>query len=712
MTGGYPEATLLIVSLTNVILMLWLGMTVLMNAERRSAGVWLAGAALLLGSGFFLLQAIVAWRGIGQIIVAIELQWPMGWFIGTVLPVAWYVATAWHAGFWDEHPQPLRRRHTPWLIAVLLLAAGVLLLASEAMIYPWELQSGEPAPFAEPSVGGVPLLGIGYPILIILCIVLALDALWHPAPSERAMVSLARRRARPWLTATSIALLMVSVLVGGIMLAVALDAPVGATIVSTTWAAPLGIPEEWGASPIVWANIAVTALVMVSVLFLGQAIVSYEIFTGKSLPRGGLKRHWYSAILLAAAYAVVSGWSAVVEGAPFYGLLMSMLLVTAFFALFNWRSYLERDRYIRRLRPFVASARIYESLLGEDVPEIDARTPFEALCREVLGAKSAHLVAVGALAQLADPPLSIPEDARPPEDIGEIVKRAGSPEQMSVSLDPQEHGGAIVAVPLWSERGLIGLLLLGEKSGGGLYTQEEVEIARSVGERLIDTIGVARMSSRLMALQRRRLAEDQVVDRRTRRVLHDQVLPKLHATLLSLNLSQGQADEDVAAQIAGVHAQVSDLLHEIPLSDTTELAQKGLITTLRRVTEDEFGDDFDAVQWQIDEDALARSQQLSELRAEVVLYAAREAVRNAARHGRRGDPDRPLSLTIALDNSAGALELTVADDGVGCEDAAPDPSHGIALHSTMMAVIGGSWQMECAAGQYTRVRLSVPTNGW
>jgi len=711
MTGGYPEATLLIVSLINVILMLWLGMTVLMNAERRSAGVWLAGSALLLGGGFFLLQAIVAWRGMGQIIVAIELQWPMGWFIGTVLPVAWYVAMLWHAGFWDDHPQPLRRRHTAWLVGVLALTAGVLLLASKAMIYPWELQSGEPAPFAEPSVGGVPLLGIGYPVLIILCIALAFDALWHPAPSDRAMVSLARLRARPWLTATSIALLMVSVLVGGIMLAVALDSPVGDTIISTTWAAPLGVPEQWGAPPIAWADVAVTALVMVAVLFLGQAIVSYEIFTGKSLPRGGLKRHWYSAILLAAAYAVVSGWSSVVEGAPFYGLLMSMLLVTAFFALFNWRSYLERDRYIRRLRPFVASARVYESLLGDDVPEIDARTPFEALCREVLGAESAHLVAVGPLAQLAEP-LSIPESASPPGDTGEIVKRAGSPEQMSVSLAPEEHGGAIVAVPLWSERGLIGLLLLGEKSGGGLYTQEEVEIARSVGERLIDTIGVARMSSRLMALQRRRLAEDQVVDRRTRRVLHDQVLPKLHATLLSLNFSQEASGGEVAEQIADVHAQVSDLLHEIPLSDTAELAQKGLVGTLRRVVEDEFANDFDTVEWRIDEDALDRSKRLSDLRAEVVLYAAREAVRNAARHGRGDEPERPLALTVSLSSSDDSLELAVADDGVGCGDAPPDPSHGIALHSTMMAVIGGSWQMDCAAGQYTRVRLTVPTDGW
>ena len=35
---GYVEAGLLTISLVNVILMLWLGLTILINAERRSGG--------------------------------------------------------------------------------------------------------------------------------------------------------------------------------------------------------------------------------------------------------------------------------------------------------------------------------------------------------------------------------------------------------------------------------------------------------------------------------------------------------------------------------------------------------------------------------------------------------------------------------------------------------------------------------------------------
>src|SRR4029078_12727880 len=120
------------------------------------------------------------------------------------------------------------------------------------------------------------------------------------------------------------------------------------------------------------------------------------------------------------------------------------------------------------------------------------------------------------------------------QTINALAGRFSSPEVICVALVGEQYGGAVWAVPLWSERGLIGVLLLGDKHDGGLYTQEEIEIARATGERLIDTRASAEMARRLMTLQRQRLAESQVVDRRTRRVLHDDVLPQLHTAMLLL----------------------------------------------------------------------------------------------------------------------------------------------------------------------------------
>ena len=47
------------VSLTNTILLLWLGFTILLNAERRSWGVWLIGGGLLTGGAFFISHTVI-----------------------------------------------------------------------------------------------------------------------------------------------------------------------------------------------------------------------------------------------------------------------------------------------------------------------------------------------------------------------------------------------------------------------------------------------------------------------------------------------------------------------------------------------------------------------------------------------------------------------------------------------------------------------------
>ena len=80
-------AALLTVSLANAVLLLWLGMTVLLNAERRTWGMWLAGGALLLGGLFFVMQGSEAAYGWSSVVFAVHFQWPLGWFIGTVLMV-------------------------------------------------------------------------------------------------------------------------------------------------------------------------------------------------------------------------------------------------------------------------------------------------------------------------------------------------------------------------------------------------------------------------------------------------------------------------------------------------------------------------------------------------------------------------------------------------------------------------------------------------
>jgi two-component sensor histidine kinase len=686
-------AAILSVSLASAVLQLWLGLTVLLNADRRTWGMWLAAAALILGGLFFLAQGSEAGYGWVSVVFAVHFQWPLGWFIGLSLPLAWYVVMLWHAGFWEAPDAPVRRAHRVWLWIVLVLGVIVFWRAAMAYRYPaaWtghEYVNTGPLPF-----GSVPVLTLMYGVFIVLCIVLSMHALSRPGVSSRVMGDLAYRRSRPWLLGTSVGLLLASLVLGGIMLVLASGPP---------RQAERGIPLL-----AVWGVLIVSSLILVSVLLLGQAVVAYEIFAGKTLPRGGLRQHWLWTVALALGYGIIVGRTVAMGELSGMGLPMVTLLLAVLFALFNWRSYRERDRYTDQLRPFVTGPRVYDSLLHEGAAEVDAAAPFSGLCEKVLDAECAYLVPLGPLSSLAAPPLTHPAGA-PPPDVSDLAARCTSPGDAILPVEPDRYGRAAWAVPLWSERGLIGVLLLGQKSGGGLYTQEEIEIARASAERLIDTVACARMAQRLIALQRQWLSETHLGGRQTRRVIHDDVLPRLHALMLQFSASRDTQVHQAVRELADTHRQLANLLHEMAASGASDIATLGLIEALRRSADDEFAASFDGLTWDIDPIAEQKARDLSPGSAEVLFHATREAVRNAARHGRGGVANRPLHMAIAV-AWRGGLEITVEDDGVGPPvGSQTDAGHGVAIHSTLMAVIGGAWATEGSPGKGTRVILALP----
>ena len=174
-----------------------------------------------------------------------------------------------------------------------------------------------------------------------------------------------------------------------------------------------------------------------------------------------------------------------------------------------------------------------------------------------------------------------------------------------------------------------------------------------------------------------------------------------------LGLSAVEAVPDPQLQqLADVHRRLSDLLHDMPTPTLALLSRLGLVGMLQRTVADEFKEAFDEVTWELDEAAEAHALALPLTAAEVVFYAAREAIRNAARHGRGDDPRRPLHLRVAVSAEPG-LRLVVQDDGVGGAYGDVRAGRGIALHSTMMAVIGGEWVTESVPGEYTRVTLTL-----
>jgi signal transduction histidine kinase len=712
MTGNFfLDWPSMAISLINVILLFWLGLTVLLNAERRTWGVWLTGGGMLLGTAFFVSHSAILGYGLSFDYwnTVLNIWWQLGWIPLIASPFIWYALMLWYAGFWDDQGAfSLPQRQSHWLLITFLMLVGLIGWFALATPLPSFTQLTQFELSATPAIGGMPVFLLIYPLYIILCIGLALNVLRHPAASERIMGDQARQRAHPWLVGVSATLLLVSFLVAGIIAWVLLQAQRG-TLAEH--------PTRMSVT-VAWFNLIISSLIAISVVLLGQAIVSYEVFTGKTLPRRELRRQWWNAVVLAVGYGFVVGLSLALQFRPIYSLLLTTVLMVLFYALLSWRSYTWRERYIRHLRPFVASQRLYEHLLAPASPvatslEVDIETPFQALCEKVIGAQLAYLIPLGSLAPLGKE-LAYPDGGKvPPVSQLDISHLFRSPQTMCMALDPTQHGGALWAIPLWSERGLIGVLFLGSKQDNGLYTQEEIEIARATGERLIDTQASAEIAHRLMNLQRQRLAESQILDRQTRRVLHDEVLPHLHTALLMLNgepAGLNGTHMSVANTLTNVHHQISDLLREMPKATLPALNRPGLMGALQRVVSDELPGVFDEVTWQVTPEAEKTLQTLPPLTKELLFYAAREAIRNAGHHGRAGNPQRPLHLRIAI-ATPDDLTISIEDDGVGIETAKSTTGgsgQGLALHSTMLAIIGGTLDIQSVPERYTCITLRLP----
>lgn len=727
MTGNFwLDWALMAVSLINIILIAWLGLTVLLNAERRAWGVWLAGGGLLLGALFFVSHTVVLGLGPDFASRGLEWWWRAGWVPLVALPFVWYAVIGWYTGFLDisldTSPaiDALRLRHRSWFLIALVLCVSLVGLLLFTSPLPTFSQAAQLNLSTQIQIGGLPFILLSYPLYILLCIGLSLVALRSPMPSGRMMGDLARRRARPWLIGASSMLLVVSLLVGGL---------IGWAIYTAQTPGRIYTVATVSNTVALW-DLVIALLILAAVFMVGQAIVAYEIFTGKTLPRGELRRHWFNAVLLAFGFGSVVSVAFALQLRPIYSLLMATALMIFFYALLGWRSYARREEYMRQLRPFLGSQHLYERLL--DLPNSDAKantphsdgalmaqipsaldvsTLFQSFCSDVLNLRSAYLVPLGPLAPLVGPPLAYPEQKTPDAALlSQLVTQFQ--EMMDViclPLEPTETEGLQWAVPLWSERGLIGIFLLGPKQNDGLYTQEEIEIARASGERLIDTRASAELARSLLLLQRQRLVESQLLDRRTRRVLHDDILPQLHTALIALGGSGAAAIPNATAVLMDVHRQIADLLREMPARSAPAVARMGLIAALRHLLADELPEAFDQVDWQVAASAEERLQDLPQLTVEVLFYAAREAIRNAARYGRGRARQRPLHLQITIHDADG-LVLQIADDGVGMATPSSGQSsqQGLTLHSTMLAVVGGTLATESLLGAYTRVTLRLP----
>lgn len=704
------------ISLFNALLLIWLGLIVFLNAERRDWGVWLVGAGFLSGALFFVCHTVI----VGHELTIygnqdLEGWWQLGWYPVVFAPLSWYLVVLWYAGFWDGQFKHLRRLHRPMLVALTGYTLVLMGLLTFARPLPTYINLSYLDFSGTTSLLGTPVLLLLYPPFGVVCVGLSLDVLRHPAPSQRMMGDLARRRARPWLMAATVGLLLVVTLVAGFIFWLAMFAQSYTRV---------GLDPNLSAVRIVvFFDLMVETLIGLTIILLGQAIVSYEIFTGQVLPRRGFFRQWRGTILFAWVTAWTVGFALNWWWLPIFSFMLATVVMMVLYAFFGWRMFKHREEVITRLRPFIISQH-KRGLPGIAQLDQQAQVLFTAICQDVLDTTRAYLIPLGTRAPLVGPPLTYPPTL-PAPTLRITPDLFPAPDPIIVGLDADQYAGAAWGIPLWTERGLIGALLLGLKGNNAVYAREEIEIARASAERILDTLAGEQIAQRLVQIQRRRFAETRVLDLRTRRMLHDDILPELHMIALQLSAlaPREPAVKDAIQSLTQVHHQISDLIHTSSGNFFANGQQGQLVRALRELLDAEFAGAFDAVTWQVADDV---ALELDPLLYEVVYNAVREVVRNAALHGRGDQPDRALHLAITIRRAGDEVLIAVQDDGVGMalgaqpvaahdstdaaggSSAASGSGGGLLLHSTMLAISGGEMSVTAPVSGGTQVVIALP----
>jgi len=632
----------LAVSLFITFLLLWLGITTLFAARRHLFGR-IAGAALLLASAFFLSHSMIIGKGPTTSGSGMEFWWRIGWLPAVSAPLSWYATVIRYAGM-APRLQGTHRRLWFALAAISVVVLVLLVVDNPFASYQSLLAGGAASAEAGSRVLvwlylGLNIAGFGLPV----------GAL---AGGSRNQMAGAHAQARPWLIGASLFLLGASAIVSA----------------TAGWAVQNAIPllgqQPETVTLLLGADLAAEALVACAAVLLGRAVVAYEVFTERPLPRQGFFRRWRSVVLAAAGCSVTVTALLAIQARPLYALTLLSVLGIAAYALFTWQSYRAHEQFISRLLPFVQSLRLADHLLGPDAADrLSGQSVglLRALCEEALETPEADLILAGDRRRRIS------------------YRRAGAADG---PLDRVE-----LEIPIVGGPGTAGTLLLPPKPDGRAYSAEEIELAQACGERLLDTLAGERIGHTLMDLLRRRLGELQVVSTRHRRVLHDEVLPEIHLALL-----RSRGEPDVSSALTRAHQTVSEMLHAGPQRAASQIASRGLLGALREAVEREFGTSFRSVEWEIEAAAAQAAEERSgAVAAEVLYYAALEAVRNASRHASGGEPDRAVTLRLAARWEEG-LEVVVSDDGVGPGNTptGPGSGQGLLIHTTMMAVVGGT----------------------
>ena len=681
---------LLTLFLANIALLCWLAVMIALHGERRTLVGWLVKGTLALGIVLLVCDTQILRTFTTHHHIPIHPYQAI--FPGLLVPYFWYLITRQSAVSGQARwMRDVGCRLLTCLAAVLVALCCAATIPELARLQPAYLQSVV-WPFSRATL-------ILWPPFLLLCGILTLLVLRGitAIPGSRVSGSADEvrqvRRLLQYITS--------GILLGSLLLWIVLIRD------------PL-LESDIGKALLLGFALVVTYCV----LQLGSLVIHFEIFTGHSMPRRDFRLYWRRAIGLSLPLCALMALSVVIKAKNIYVLLVLVLSASIALAIISARSYAARQRESASLRPFFKSWRLFDTLLLTAAPsdrlQEECAEIFQRLCTDLLHTEAGFLIATGAFAPFITVPLAHPRGAVPDSTPDLLPRGAQRGISACLALEPDRIDCVKWAVPLWKEEQLIGVLLLGGNRQHDVYTQEEITLAAASCALLLDQLAGTRKAQQLIDALRQKIADQQLIDLRPRRILHDEIANHLILALRQVHAAPAEGPElkNLALeQLQAILGEVGDLLAAMPKGLPSEIATLGLFAALRLMMEDYYQPEFDEVAWQVDNEAEAAARALPSPVAEVIYHAVREAVRNAAKHGRGGDPARALRLTIAARWREG-LEVIVEDNGVGFR-AAGQPftgtHQGMAMHSAMLALYGGTLIPSSLPEHSTRITIFLPS---
>jgi hypothetical protein len=755
------------ISVFNLMIYLWLGLTVLLNGNRQSRVTWVGGIGLLAAALFFLCHGALVGAGVPAGPSPVDIWWRLAWAPAFVAPFLWAATGLRYAdltGVW-------RRMRLPALqtVAALGILAGLLTIPAWSAIANYgdfirlldaslRLRHAAPPPAARTPA--LLLLALALVLYVAACaslpwISLALIRRRAPVQRQQAPLAAARGgdggllwnaadawgRSRRALLAASFCMLFTGAVVAliGVL-----------TFIAARRASISPVPVDFSLLPPTARGHVPTPLVVTDLLTqialagvgltVGWAVVRQGILIERRLPQRGFLSHWRGTTVAAALLSLVIVAMAAIEPEGLPELLALIALVTCAYALFTWQSYMAHDYLLTQLRPFVTSlTSSHAGWLAADPLEVErsAEALFTSLCRDVLQASRGRLS------------ITIGRQRR--------VLTYTAPAEANADLAALTEARDWV-LPVSDERGVVAQLELGPRLDGAGYTSADLEVARACGQRILDAVGEFAAAQVIASLARQRGVESELSAALPRRVLHDEALPRLHLAIMRLESlralarslraatpagapareissssprEEGPAEmeaglEEAQRELTQAHRDLAKLMRSAPMANLRRLEQ-GFAGALRAALEGEFRGSFDAARLHLPEDARAAADTLPPIVADLLLGATLEAIRNASKHARGDALHRPLTLEVELRADERWIATVVRDDGVGVQSDDADPAggmenasipsllsngggaqSGLLTHGALMGLVGGALHVESQDDAGTTVMIQAP----